>query len=455
MEMELFGPEEVSEPEPSPEAPLADRMRPRSLDEVVGQAHLLGPDGALRKIARAGKPRSLILWGPPGCGKTTIARCLARQFQAVFEAFSAVLSGVKEVRAVVDRAEARGRRGGPPTILFVDEVHRFNKAQQDAFLPHVERGTITLMGATTENPSFEVIPPLLSRCQVFVLYPLADEETRLLLERALADRERGLGLVAVGLAEGVLGVVSQAAGGDARVALTLLETVVESAEPSPDGVRRLTMDACQGLLAEALLRYDKAGEEHYNLASALIKSLRGSDVDAALYWGFRMLDAGEDPLFIARRLVIFAAEDVGNADPQALGLAVAAKEAIHFVGMPEAFLPLAQAVIYLASAPKSNAALRAAQAVREAIRETRTLPVPLHLRGAPTALMGRLGYGRGYLYPHDAERGWVEQEYLPGELKGRTFYTASGRGYEAQMAEYLERLKARKAGSSGDDEPDG
>jgi len=442
VEMELFDTGEAPTFEVSPSAPLADRMRPRTLEEVVGQSHLLGPEGVLTKIARAGKPRSLLLWGPPGCGKTTLARCLAHTFDAAFEAFSAVLCGVKEVRAVVARAKERRHRGRA-TILFVDEVHRFNKAQQDAFLPHVEEGLITLLGATTENPSFEIIPPLLSRCRVLVLHPLAEEELVVVLERALGDAEIGLGAERLELDEGVVPIMARAAGGDARVALTLLETVVESVPPAEDGARHITGEACEGLIREALLRYDKAGDEHYNLASAMIKSLRGSDVDAALYWAFRMLDAGEDPMFIARRLVIFAAEDVGNADPRALALAVSAQQAIHFVGMPEAFLPLGQAVIYLASAPKSNAVLRAAKAARDAIAETKTLPVPLHLRGAPTALMKGLGHGEGYRYPHSADAGWVEQQYLPDVLKGRVFYEATGRGYEAKMAEYLDRLKSK------------
>jgi len=428
---------------PSARAPLAERMRPRTLDEFVGQQHLLGPGRVLRDMLESGQVDSLILWGPPGSGKTTLAHLLARACGARAVSFSAVLQGVKELRQVVDEAADELRRGGRRTVLFVDEIHRFNKAQQDAFLPHVERGTVTLVGATTENPSFEVIPPLLSRSRVLVLEPLGPEAIGAVLDRALADEERGLGQRHLTLAPEARAFLLEHAQGDARVALNTLELAARLARTRR--TRSLGLPLVEEAAQQRALRYDRAGEEHYNVISAFIKSLRGSDPDAALYWMMRMLEAGEDPLFIARRMVIFAAEDVGNAEPQALQVAVAAKDAVHFVGLPEGRIPLAEAATFLATCPKSNAAYRAMLAAAEDVHRHGALPVPLHLRNAPTPLMKGLGYGAGYQYPHDYDEALVEQEHLPDALAGRRYYEPTDRGREREIAERLDRARARRA----------
>ena len=423
-------------------APLAERMRPRTIDDFVGQQHLLGPGHVLRDMIESGRVESLILWGPPGSGKTTLAHLLAAASGAPAVAFSAVLQGVKELRQIVDDAALTLARTGGSTVLFVDEIHRFNKAQQDAFLPHVEAGTITLVGATTENPSFEVIAPLLSRTRVLTLEPLGDAETGAVIDRALADPERGLGRQKLALDAEARAFLVAHAQGDARVALNALELAARLARTR----RTHTVDV--PLLEEAAqqraLRYDKAGEEHYNVISAFIKSLRGSDPDAAVYWMMRMLEAGEDPLFIARRMVIFAAEDVGNAEPQALQVAVAAKDAVHFVGLPEGRIPLAQAATFLATCPKSNAAYQAMLRASEDVRASGALPVPLHLRNAPTPLMKGLGYGADYRYPHDHPDAVVDQEYLPERLAGRRYYEPTDRGREREIGERLRGWRGRR-----------
>ena len=423
-------------------APLAERMRPRTIDEFVGQEHLLGRGHVLRDMIESGRVESLILWGPPGSGKTTLAHLLAAASGAPAVSFSAVLQGVKELRQIVDEAEVALARSGQPTVLFVDEIHRFNKAQQDAFLPHVEAGTITLIGATTENPSFEVIAPLLSRTRVLTLEPLGDAEVGAVIDRALADVERGLGRQKLVLDAEARGFLAAHAQGDARVALNALELAARLARTR----RTHTVDVpvLEEAAQQRALRYDKAGEEHYNVISAFIKSLRGSDPDAAVYWMMRMLEAGEDPLFVARRMVIFAAEDVGNAEPQALQVAVAAKDAVHFVGLPEGRIPLAQAATFLATCPKSNAAYRAMLGASEDVRASGALPVPLHLRNAPTPLMKGLGYGAEYRYPHDYADAVVEQDYLPERLAGRRYYEPTDRGREREIAERLRGWRARR-----------
>jgi putative ATPase len=419
-------------------------MRPRSLSEFVGQEHLLEKGNPLRNGIERDQLQSMIFWGPPGSGKTTLARIIALATHSHFIAFSAVLSGVKEIREVIREAEDQRRFHGQRTILFVDEIHRFNKAQQDAFLPHVESGLLTLIGATTENPSFEVISPLLSRTRVFTLYPLARDQLLAILNRAVKDKERGLGKFTVKLEPHLLDHIAAMADGDARVALNVMEMAVMNALPDRNQVRRITIKIIEAVMQRKALLYDKDGEEHYNLISALHKSLRGSDPDAALYWLGRMLEAGEDPLYIARRMVRFASEDVGNADPQALQVAMTAMQAVNFVGMPEANLALAQAAVYLATAPKSNALYRAYGAVQKDIGRTLSLSVPLHLRNAPTRLMKELGYGKDYRYPHDFPGHHVEEDYLPEELKGRIYYRPTNQGYEEEIRRRLNKWRKGK-----------
>jgi putative ATPase len=422
--------------------PLADRMRPRTFDEYVGQEHVIGRESVLRKAIEKGEIQSVIFWGPPGTGKTTLAHIIAGVTGSRFISFSAVTSGVKDIRQVVSTAEMNISLKGQKTILFVDEIHRFNKAQQDAFLPHVERGTIILIGATTENPSFEVISALLSRSLVVMLQKLTEEDLREIVRRALADEERGLGNTRIDLCDEALAHMVTQADGDARIALNALELAVAATAAGEDGSRRIDLKTIEGALQKKALLYDKLGEEHYNIISALHKSLRGSDPDAALYWLARMLEAGEDPLYIARRMIRFACEDIGNADPQALVVAVAAKDAVHFIGMPEGDLALAQAAVYLATAPKSNAVYTAYSRARDDVNSKETPPVPFHIRNAPTRLMKEMGFGEGYEYPHEHPEGLVDQEYLAGKVRDRRYYEPTNRGYEATIKKRLDKWRA-------------
>jgi putative ATPase len=429
--------------EPRPDAPLAERVRPRALDEILGQDEVIGPGRPLRRAIEQDQLRSLILWGPPGSGKTTLAHVIRRMTKAHFEAMSAVLSGVKEVREVLRAAETRRRREGRRTIVLIDEIHRFNKAQQDALLAHVESGDIVLIGATTENPSFEVNAALLSRSRLVVLKPLAEDELVQVLSHALADEERGLGAQKAHVDHEALLFLAQASDGDARIALNVLELAVTtaSATPDEDGRRVIDLETLRQAFARKALLYDRAGEEHFNVISALHKSIRNSDADAGLYWLARMLEAGEDPLYVARRLVRFASEDIGLADPQALVIAMAAQQAVHFIGLPEGALALAELVVYLAAAPKSNALYLAyAEAAKDAL-ESRAEPVPLWIRNAPTGLMKDLGYGQGYRYAHDEAEGVAAMECLPEGLVGRRYYRPTDRGEEEGAAARLEAAR--------------
>ena len=428
--------------------PLAERMRPASLDQVVGQDHLLGQGRALRRLIESDQLCSMVLWGPPGSGKTTLARLLANHSEARFEPFSAVLGGVKELREIIARTSAR-RVQDPAarTILFVDEIHRFNKAQQDAFLPHVESGLVTLVGATTENPSFQIIGALLSRCAVHTLRPLSEDALSDLVRRAIADRDRGIGNLDLTLSDEAIARLVQSSGGDARRCLGAIERIALHFRSRPMGMAPLSSDEVAVALGDDSLLYDRSGDEHYNVTSAFIKSLRGSDADAALYYLARLIEAGEDPLFVARRLVIFASEDVGLADPRALQLAVSCKDAVHFLGLPEAKYPLSQATLYLATAPKSGATSGYFDAAA-AVRKHGALPVPMELRNAATPLMKELGYGKGYSNPHQFEGEFVAAEYLPERLVGTRFYQPSDEGYEKVLRERRRIWDERKAEGS-------
>ncbi len=435
--MDMF--EQKAEETKRREAPLATRMRPTTFSDFVGQEHLIGPGRVLRKAIETGKVPSLILWGPPGSGKTTLAYIIADATESHFEPISAVSAGVADLRRIIEGANDRRQNLHQQTILFIDEIHRFNKAQQDAVLPYVEDGTITLIGATTENPSFEVVSPLLSRCQVLALNPLTDDEIQLIIMRALKDMIRGLGAFRVELEEDALKHLITMSNNDARVALNALEMATLATPPDTDGKRYISLATIEDAVQHRALRYDKAGDLHYDTISALHKSMRGSDPDASLYWLARMLEAGEDPLYIARRLVRFASEDIGMADPQALVIAMAAQQAVHFIGLPEGNLALAQAAVYLATAPKSNSLYQAYSKVQEEIKQSATESVPLHLRNPVTPLMKDMGYGQGYKYAHDYPGHFVEQQNLPSSLQGKRYYTPSDQGYEKKI---VTRLKA-------------
>ena len=435
--MPLFDlPEEKSLPQ---SMPLAARMRPQTFAEFVGQEHLVAEGRVLRKCIEADQLPSMVFWGPPGSGKTTLAHIIANVSRAHFSPLSAVSAGVADLRRVVEEAKKRLKSSGRRTILFVDEIHRFNKAQQDVVLPFVENGIVTFIGATTENPSFEVISPLLSRCRVFRLNLLSDEDGRLILERAIKDAERGLGKSHIAISEEALRHLVTISDGDARVALNALEMATSATLPDDNDLRSIDLSAVEEALQHRALLYDKSGDQHYDLISALHKSLRGSDPDASLYWLGRMLEAGEDPLYIARRLVRFASEDVGVADPQALVIAVAVQQAVHFVGLPEGNLALAEAVIYLATAPKSNSLYQAYSRVQKDVQQGRNEPVPLHLRNPVTDLMRRMGHGQGYKYAHDQPDHFVKQQNLPASLQGKRYYVPTEQGYEKGIADRLKK----------------
>jgi putative ATPase len=444
--MSLFPPlPSPVEPEtPSALQPLAERMRPRTLDEFIGQEKLLGPGKPLRRQIESDNIGSMLFWGPPGCGKTTLARLIARLTKSDFISFSAVLSGIREIKEVMAASELKSKSGNR-TIVFVDEVHRFNKAQQDAFLPYVEAGHIIFIGATTENPSFEVISPLLSRTKVYVLEALTTPQIAELLHRALTDIKHGLGQQDIAASEQVLFRIASFANGDARAAYNTLELCVRSAKAGPDGALQITSELLEDVLQRKLLRYDKSGEEHFNLISALHKSVRNSDPDAALYWLARMLDSGEDPLYLARRMVRMASEDIGLAEPGALAITLAARDAFDFLGAPEGHLALAQAAVYLSLAPKSNALYTAYGDIQEDVQQTEADPVPLHLRNAPTGLMKNLGYGKDYQYAHSYQDKVTDMQCLPDNLVGRSWYKPTDQGFEARLRTRLDEIRKLKS----------
>ena len=438
------------EPQDEPLAgrPLADRMRPQTLDEFMGQEDLLGPGKPLRTQIERDDLSSMLFWGPPGCGKTTLARIIARRTKSEYIPFSAVLAGIKEIKEVMAKAEGV-RRYGRRTIVFVDEMHRFNRAQQDAFLPHVEAGNIVLIGATTENPSFEVISPLLSRMKVYILKALSAEQVAMLLRRALEDPTRGLGNENIEISDEIIERIAILANGDARSAYNTLEALVFGTAPDADGRRVVSQAVLEEVLQKKLLPYDKSGEEHFNLISALHKSVRNSDPDAALYWLARMLESGEDPLYLARRMVRMASEDIGLAEPNALAVTLAAKDAFDFLGPPEGNLALAQAAVYLSLAPKSNAVYKAYGEVQEDLKNTIAEPVPLHIRNAVTGLMRNIGYGKGYQYAHNAEEKVTDMTCLPDSLASRTYYTPTDQGFEARIRQRLEEIRKIQKKSAG------
>ena len=426
------------------EAPLAARMRPRTLDEFIGQEHIIGPGKLLRRAIEAGEPGSAIFWGPPGSGKSSLAAIIAKTSKSAFENFSAVTSGVADIRRIVEKAKERRKLYGQKTILFVDEIHRFNKAQQDAFLPHVENGTIVLIGATTENPYFEVNSPLISRSRIFCFEQLANEQVERIARIALEVKERGLGKWNVVVDDEAMAHLVDIANGDARAVLNALEMAALTVPPDESGRRVVTLQIAEEAIQHRALQYDKDGDNHYDVISAFIKSMRGSDPDAALYWLARMIYAGEDPRFIARRMVIQAAEDVGNADPMALVVATAAAHAVEYVGMPEAQIPLAQAAIYLACAPKSNASYIGISRALKDVAEKRAEPVPIHLRDASYRGAGKLGHGKGYKYPHSYPGNWVEQQYMPEGIKSQPYYEPSDNGHESKIKERLNNLRRKR-----------